>query len=440
MSRRDDVMKYFDEQKAENDAAVKDGIEKYRKGDCTLVFESDSALPEDISVEIEQTGHEFKFGANIFMLDEFDTEEQNALYRESFAELFNLATLPFYWNSVEPREGEYRFDKSSSKMYRRPAIDLCLDYCAEHGIEPKCHCLNYDAFTPDWVKDLSVPEIKAKLERRFEVIAARYADVIPSYEVTNETLMSSHKSAFFMEDDFLEWSYLTADKYFPNNRLIINDYNVWDPTSHNRNYYYMQIERLLRNGITHLDTIGMQFHCFFPQEAEPLHARQKFNPRRLRELLDLFSRFGRSLQITEMTIPARDTNPENEEIQAELTENLYKVLFSYPAMDAIIYWNLVDGYGFMPDGGAPGDMTKGENVYYGALMRFDMTKKPVYHALKRLIREEWHTSLTTKAVDGKATFRGFYGDYNIKIYADGKTVERHISLSKGGTRDIKIKI
>ena len=202
----------------------------------------------------------------------------------------------------------------------------------------------------------------------------------------------------------------------------------------------MQIERLLRNGITHLDTIGMQFHCFFPQEAEPLHARQKFNPRRLRELLDLFSRFGRSLQITEMTIPARDTNSENEEIQAELTENLYKVLFSYPAMDAIIYWNLVDGYGFMPDGGAPGDMTKGENVYYGALMRFDMTKKPVYHALKRLIREEWHTSLTTKAVDGKATFRGFYGDYNIKIYADGKTVERNISLSKGGTRDIKIKI
>ena len=439
MARRDDVMKYFDEQKAENDAAVKEGIEKYRKGDFTLVFESDGALPEDISVEIEQTSHKFKFGANIYMLDEFETEEKNAIYRESFPELFNLATLPFYWSTVEPREGEYRFDKNSPKMYRRPAIDLCLEYCAGHGIEPKCHCLNYDAFTPDWVKDLPVPEIKKKLENRFETIAARYAEKIPSFEVTNETLQASHRSAFFMEDDFLEWSYLTADKYFPNNRLIINDYNVWDPTSHNRNYYYMQIERLLRGGITHLDTIGMQFHCFFPKEAEPTQARQKFNPKRLRELLDLFSRFGKTLQITEMTIPARSDSEEDEAIQAELTENLYKVLFSYPAMDAIIYWNLVDGYAYLPHGGEPGDMTKGENVYYGAFMRYDMTKKPVYHALKRLINEEWHTSAALKAAGGAARFRGFYGEYKIKAFAAGKTVEKTVSLSKSG-EEIKIKI
>lgn len=440
MSRRDDVMRFFDEQKSENERITRENTEKYRKGDCAIVFESDGKLPDEITVSVEQKSHEFKFGANIFMLDEFENEEKNRIYRDCFPELFNLATLPFYWSTVEPREGEYRFDKNSPKIYRRPAIDLCIEYCREKNIEPKCHCLNYDVFTPDWVKDLPVEGAKEKLEKHFRVISERYADVIPSFEVTNETLQARHNSPFFMEDDFLEWSYFTADKYFPNNKLIINDYNIWDPSSHNRNYYYMQIERLLRNGVTHLDTIGMQFHCFFPREAEARQATQKFNPRRLYELFDLFARFKKELQITEMTIPARSESEEDEQIQAELTENLYRVLFSHPAMNAIIYWNLVDGYAYLPNGGDPGDMTVGENVYYGGFMRFDMTKKPVYHALDRLINKEWHTSKTVAAKGGRAEFRGFYGDYDVTVHAGGKTVPAKITLGKGRQNEFRIKI
>ncbi|MBO4217311.1 MAG: endo-1,4-beta-xylanase [Clostridia bacterium] len=431
MARRNTALRYFDEQRDENAKRTAEDTEKYRKGECEMVFESNGALPSEITVEAKQTSHEFKFGANLFMLDEFSSGDGNALYREKFPELFNLATLPFYWNTTEPEEGRYRFDKGCEHIYRRPAIDLCLEYCKEKGVEPKLHCLNYDAHSPEWTWNLSVPEIKEKLENRFRVISERYGSVIPSVEVTNETLMANHKSPFFMEDDFLEWSYRKADKYFPNNKLIINDYNIWDPTSHNRNYYYMQIERLLRNGITHLDTIGMQFHCFFPREAEERYATQRFNPKRLRELFDLFARFGRELQITEMTIPAYGNGEEDEAVQAELTENLYRVLFSYPSMNAIIYWNLVDGCCYQPNGGEPGDMTKGENVYHGGFLRFDMSEKPVYKALYKLINEEWRTNTAVAARDGKACFRGFYGGYDLKIHAGDRTVERKIYLSKG---------
>ena len=439
LSRRDIVMRYFDEQREENEKIIREGIEKYRKGDFTVEVISDGKAPESFAVEAEQKSHAFKFGANIFMLGEFDDEWKNEIYKEKFSALFNLATLPFYWNATEPERGVYRFDKNSPKMYRRPPIDLCLEYCKERGIEPKLHCLNYDAHTPEWVQKLTTPEVKAALTERFRVISERYADVIPSMEVTNETLQASHKTAFFTDDDFVEWSFIEADKYFPNNKLIINDYNVWDPSSHNRNYYYMQIERLLRT-VKHLDSIGMQFHCFFPESAEKTHAFQKFNPRRLRELYDLLSRFGKRLQITEMTIPARDASPENEELQAELTTELYKVMFSYPSMEAIIYWNLVDGYGYMPQGGEPGDMTKGENIYYGAMLRFDMTEKPVYRALYDLINRQWHTSEKIVSSCGTATFRGFYGDYDIKIYADGKVVPAKVSLCEKGENKIKIKI
>lgn len=443
MSRREKLLKYFSEQKAENDVLTREGIEKFRKGTADITIECDGALPDDITVCAEQKTHEFRFGANIFMLDEFETEEKNIIYRKKFPELFNLATVPFYWNTLEPVEGKPRYEKNSPKIYRRPSPDLCVEYCRENGIEPKCHCLNYDSQTPEWLAGMSVTEIKEKLEKRFSEIASRYKDVIPSFEVTNETLQYTHKTPFFNEDDFLEWSYLTADKYFPENRLIINDYNVWDPTAnHTRNYYYMQIERLLRT-VPHLDSIGFQFHSMFTPEDEEKIAAERYNPQKLRTLMNLFARFGKAEQITEMTIPAHGSSAEEEDLQAEVLTNVYKIFFSHPAMEAIIYWNLADGYGYVPGDtsrGRIGDMTCGENVYYGGLLRFDMSEKPAYKALKNLINSEWHTSLRGKAEGGRFSFRGFFGDYDVTVFADNKAVKKTVSLSKNGTGNFKIKI
>ncbi|MBO7404972.1 MAG: endo-1,4-beta-xylanase, partial [Clostridia bacterium] len=188
MARRDTALKYFDEQKASVRDRIRTGIEQNRKRDAVIRIVSDAPLPADITVRAEQKNHEFRFGANLFMLDEFECGEKNALYRAKFPEVFNLATLPFYWSDLEPVEGQPRFAKDSPRVYRRPAPDLCLEYCRERGIEPKCHCLNYDNFTPAWLAGATVEEHKQKLDRRFREIAERYADAIPSFEVTNETL------------------------------------------------------------------------------------------------------------------------------------------------------------------------------------------------------------------------------------------------------------
>ncbi len=436
MSRYDTVMKYFLEQKAENDKRTSENIEKYRKGNCELRFVFGDKVPSEATAVIRQKKHQFRFGANLFMLDEFEAEEKNRIYREKFPELFNLATLPFYWDTTEPQEGHFRFDKNCERIYRRPSIDLCMEYCKEHGIEPKCHCLNYDTLVPEWTKNLPTDVLKEKLENRFRQISERYSKDIPSFEVTNETLQVLHNTAFFMEDDYLDWSYLTADKYFKNNELIINDYNIWDPFEFNRNYYFMQIERLLGKGIKHLDTIGLQFHCFFPEDREWQHAKQKFNPERLYALLDLFAKLGKEEQITEMTIPARSNGEEDELVQADLTENLYRLFFSHPNMNGIIYWNLVDGYGYNAE---PGDMTAGENIYYGGFLRFDMSEKPVYKKLKHLINEEWNTKQTLALKNGTASFRGFFGEYEAELYCDNKVKKFDFYLDKKQCSDFENK-
>jgi endo-1,4-beta-xylanase len=436
MSRKDTALRYFNEQKEITDLRVKTGIELYRKGNAQITFKAaDGNLPDDITIEVEQKTHEFKFGANIFMLDEFECEEKNKIYREKFPEALNLATVPFYWSDLEPEEGKPRYAADSPKVYRRPAPDLCVDYCKEKGIEPKCHCLNYDNFLPNWLNNATVAEHKAKLEKRFREISERYAKDIPSFEVTNETIQNA-RSKFFYEDDFLDWSYRMADRYFPNNRLIINDYNQWFPESfNNRHAYFMQIERLLRDGITHLDSIGMQYHSFFPREAEERSAARVYNPEKLFKLMDLYARFGKAEQITEMTLSAYSNSEEDEYVQAELLKNTYSVFFSHPAMEAIIYWNLVDGYAaFAPQG----DMTAGENKYFGGLLRFDMSEKPAYKMLKKLVNEEWHTSTVVKANGASATFRGFYGDYKLTVHAGGKSIPVDYRLSKNAMNKVEI--
>ncbi len=433
MSRRDTALRFFLEQTGETAKRVETGIELNRKGNARIKLTSGSgSLPEDLTVGIEQVSHEFRFGANLFMLDEFETEEKNRIYRKTFPEIFNLATLPFYWRDLEPEEGRPRYAADSPKIYRRPAPDLCVAYCREKGIEPKCHCLNYDTFIPEWARYRTVREQKALLDKRFREIAERYADAIPSFEVTNETLQNA-KSAFFYEDDFLDWSFKTADRYFPNNRLIINDYNIWFPESfNNRHAYYMQIERLLRNGTVRLDSIGMQFHSFFPPEREAEMAAQRYDPEKLIRLMDLYARFGRAEQITEMTIPAYSEDAEDEEIQAELLRNVYTVFFSHPAMEAVIYWNLVDGYAAF----APlGDMSAGENRYHGGLLRFDMSEKPAYRALRELITKTWHTSCTLKPQGDSLDFRGFYGDYLLTFRWNGGETTVPYRLSKHALND-----
>ena len=165
-------MKAYDDNKEAVDARIADGIEKYRKGDCKVVLTDKSGAPiAGKKVKIKQTNHDFNFGANIFLLDEFDNDEYNAAYRELFKNHFNAATVPFYWNGIEPEQGKPRYDKNSPKVYRRPAPDLCLEYCNENNIRPKLHCLVYDKFAPEWLTEMGEGEVLAKYEQRFKEIA-----------------------------------------------------------------------------------------------------------------------------------------------------------------------------------------------------------------------------------------------------------------------------
>ena len=161
--------------------------------------------------------------------------------------------------------------------------------------------------------------------------------------------------------------------------------------------------------------------------------------------MDLYSNFGKPLQVTEVTVPAYSWEAEDEEIQAEIIEKLYSIWFSHPNVEQIIYWNLVDGYAHLwnPDPekikASQGDMTLGENYYYGGLLRFDLSPKPAYFRIKDLLQKRWHTEtelLTDE--NGTAEFRGFYGDYCANVEFGVHEVKTEFSLSKNAENSTRI--
>jgi GH35 family endo-1,4-beta-xylanase len=420
---------------------IAQGIENNRKDFAVLHIQDKQGKPlTRVQAKITQTAHQFKFGANLFLLDEMESDKKNSEYRDMFHQVFNHATLPFYWCDLEPEQGKLRFEKSSPKVYRRPPPDLCLEYCEQYGIKPKAHCLVYDVWAPAWVPE-DVIETKNAYRERMRRLSDRYKDRIEDWEVINETLIPFQRRnhAIFKEPDYLEWSFDLARHFFPGNRLLINEATPWvwgNNFNYARSQYYLLIQRLLGMGVR-IDGIGMQFHMFYKREEEEQVTPAFYDPRRIYDVLDYYEGFQKPVQITEVTIPAYSEDPVDEETQGEIVKNLYCMWFSHKTVESIVWWNLVDGYAYVRD-----SSDWNENVYYGGLLRHDLSPKPAWNIIRDLITKEWQTRLTAFSGDSnQIRFRGFYGDYDVEISCGGTTVTKKITLSnRNHIRDFTISV
>ena len=430
---RETVLKSYLENKEAIDRYVENGIEKYRKGDFTLKFPEGGKK----KIKITHKKHSFLFGTTAFMLDSFEKPEKEAEYKRLFAKLFNQAVVPLYWSDLEPEEGKPRFAKDSVNIYRRPPVDTVLEFCEEYGIQPKGHCMVWNGFVPKWLLEKDESGKKAAMERRFAEISARYADKIPSFDIVNESASNYYRGKKNLFADYDRYGMKLGAKYFPNNIKILNETNgaIWRNFFNQGEYvpFNMQLREFIREGIP-FDEIGLQYHIFIPNDQ--IEGTDAFNSFLradvMLDAMELFNSYGYPMHISEITIPSYAGKiPENEEIQAYLAETLYKIWFATEHMKSIVWWNLCDGYAAY----APLGSEEGENHYAGGLCRFDMSPKPSYLALDRLINKEWRTNLTAEC-EKEFSFRGFFGEYEIEIAEGDKTTTRTISFTQDGCMEV----
>ena len=170
--------KYWD---AWNDAAqakIDADIEKYRKADCEVKIggEGEEAVPAGTEVAVEQISSAFYFGAHIFNFGQLGKHEWNEKYKELYGTLFNSATVAFYWKTLEPYQGQVRFQEryedtenfwnacpqpKDQPHWRRPATDPVIAFLKTRGCRIHGHplCWGNNAWqTPSWIWDEFCPK------------------------------------------------------------------------------------------------------------------------------------------------------------------------------------------------------------------------------------------------------------------------------------------
>lgn len=440
------LLKELVRENREMDFLIQTNTELHRKGWGRIwLFEGEKQLYEgNAEITLRQVSHEYKFGASLFMLGCFPEEERNLLFEECFREFFNLGVAPFYWSDLEPEDGKLRFAEGSPEIYRRPPVDRVVEYGRKHNIALKGHPLCWNNWLPDHLP-LNRQEWLSRLERRFAEIAERYSKTIRIFDVINEIFSATLSTASLLPnferpeyqpyaENIVEITFRLAEKHFPiGTQLILNDDNFWWHSHREYSSLYMLARRLLEKG-TRLGGVGFQFHLFKKNIPE---AKYFMNPVHLYKVLDQYNKLDVPCNFSEVSIISSRDLGDGDTFQKIATEKLYRLWFSHPATDSIVWWNPVDG---TAAGGVLGS-EDGENYLRAGLFAYDLKPKPAAEVLRHLIHQEWHTEAKVDFQGGGDNrFHGFFGDYEAVIKTDAGTFKKRITLSKHASKDIKIKL
>jgi len=387
------------------EAALKtaaEGVDKHRRADATVRVVAAGKNIADAVVRADLVRHEFLFGCNIYMFDRFRLPEQNAIYKKRFRDVFNYATVGFYWQGYEPERGKPNY----------PYTDAVVAWCREQGIRMKGHPLlwAHEAGIPKWSNGQPAPDVR---KARVQEIVKRFSGTIEFWEVVNEP---SHLPSLKIDDPY-RWAREADAKA----TLIVNDYSVM---ADGQPGFFEMLRKAKADGVPY-DGIGIQAH-------EPRAMR--FPLEQVQRVLDRYATLGVGLHITEFT-PCSAGQPItgshrkavwNEAAQAEYVERFYRVCFGHPAVVAATWWDLSDQGAWLEGGG---------------LLRKDLSPKPAYDALWRLIQREWRTKVEGRTDGtGALVFRGVRGTYRVQVEFGGRKKEAEFVLAKDGPNEWTVRL
>ena len=141
------------------------------------VLGADGAPQGAVDLEIAQLSHAIQFGCTGFEAIELANHELDGpakevierLY-ERWLEVFNTATLPFYWARFEPSRG----NPDSARLATTAA------WFRDRGVAVKGHPLCWHTLTPPWLLDLSDTQIeRAQVARIQRDVTASAASSMP---------------------------------------------------------------------------------------------------------------------------------------------------------------------------------------------------------------------------------------------------------------------
>lgn len=373
-------------------------IEKIRKADLTIqvVDETGKPIPE-ADLTIQQTRHSYWFGSAIRSdhLVQGNAEAQ-AKYRDAISAMFNVVTF----------ENELKWPFWSRDL---DATLASLKWLNQQGIALRGHVLVW----PSHGKGLPEPlyglmenpdKLRQGILDHIREVTAKVQPPAAAWDVLNETFNNHEFMDLLGRSAMVSW-FEAARQGSPQSRLFINDWGIVTSRgtdSTHQDDYEKTIAYLLENKAP-LDGIGMQGH--FGREPTP--------PERLLEALNRFGQFGKEIQLTEYS--SQFSDPQEA---ADYLHDCLTVFFSQPATTGFILWGFADGIGM-----------KNQSFLYDK----DWNLTPSGKVWQDLVFGKWWTKTdATTAGDGRATVRGFQGDYSVTARHQGLESHAAVELKPGG--------
>lgn len=380
----------------------------HRKG--TLIVK---ANPGDI-VTIEQKSHEFWFGAAICngIFEGGFPKEDVVAYKRAFLQNFNSAVTEnaLKWMVMQPTPEPPNYE----------VVDAILGWTSSRGIPLRGHNIYWGVhqFVQDWVKDLSVEELRAALEARAKDIGSRYRGRFAQYDLNNEMIHKNYYAEQLGDGIILDMANWVMQED-PNAKLYLNDYDIL--TGSRLDEFIQHIKDLKKMGVP-LAGIGVQGH---------LHT-DTFDPDQLKNALDELAKFDLPIVITEFNMPGqrskyhkergRHIATDEDKLQfARELEAYYRICFAHPAVEGILMWGFWEKANWIPE---------------SSMFDAEWNPTPLNGAYRKLVFNEWWSQRSQLEADSRGMVRveTFYGDYTVSV----GEVEKHVNLnSQKGRRTVK---
>ncbi len=368
---------------------------------------------------LKQTKHAFLFGCGAFDINDYfsteDPEKKKVLEERLtlWTDLFNYGTLPFYWGGYEPVEGQPKWE---SRM-------AAAKYMKERNIEVKGHPLCWHTACVNWLMEYDNATILDKQLKRIERDVTRFKGTIDIWDVINEVVIMPDYDRYdnaitriCLEHgrvNLIKKVFDEAKAANPDSVLLLNDFNTSVA-------YEILIDGALQAGAP-IDVIGIQSH-----QHQGFWGREK-----LYKVLERYERFKKPIHFTENTFVSGDllpahivdlndfqpeawpSTPEGEERQMQEWEEMYRILFEHPYVEAVTGWDFADGMWLNAPSGV---ITKDNQI------------KPVYRRLKELFKGEWWTDVEVHTdANGCVEVEGFKGDYVLEC--EGMSADLDLRVS-----------
>jgi len=268
--------------------------------------------------------------------------DSDAAYRDLYVTQTKIITtdVALKIGRIAPQPGPKHFETA----------DRLLAFCNQHRIAMRGHCLVWNEWNPDWVKNMSASDRRKFFDSYIEEVVGRYAGQLQSWDIVNEPFWPGHNAPGGFRlgpwydafgPDYVKRAFERAALVDRTTKFVLNEAQTErdDEVGLAVRRGLLKLVADLKNAGVRLDVVGIQGH---------LQPQYPHDPARFDEFLHALADLGVDIYITEFDV-CDDIFPDDAEARdaaVARTARQFLATLRHPAVKALITWELADNYSF----------------------------------------------------------------------------------------------